>query len=180
MPNQDDLQSEVNTLLAPNDGSTGEPQNQPQTIPIQPISVISPEQQLPQTPTLPEFRPAVEVPQVSPIVPPIQSHPQTEVFQEKVSPTKSVNLPLIATLIVIVVGISFLYSFRKSIFGPLTFSDCTEIEGSTKVLLEPKYCVTPEGEIFFENRKEAPPKNLDTLPQGNLGTPSETILPEAL
>jgi hypothetical protein len=52
-----------------------------------------------------------------------------------------------------IIGIVMLIFFRKSILGPLTYKNCLETPGITKVDLDPKYCVTSNGDVFFENKK---------------------------
>ncbi len=70
----------------------------------------------------------------------------------------------------------------SSKFGPISFSDCIKMEESTVVQLEPAYCVTPDGDVFFKNRSEKIPvgenqesESPDTFDPNN---PPATILPE--
>lgn len=159
MPEVNDLQNQVNTILGPK----AEPQ--PQVTPIPNIS------------TQPILRPVVDSNQQSPLVPPIQSQEsyvpaEGRIFEEK----KSANYTkLILATVVLVVGSVAVYFSRgtvKTIVGPLSYADCLEIEGSKKINLEPKYCTTPEGETFFENENNLPETASDIIP-----TQEEFLLP---
>ncbi len=171
MTDTNNLQSEINTLLTPSGGvAASETPQQAQVVPVEQIQVTQPN-------VINDVRPAVDAPQFSPIVPQIQSQPNSYSTTIQETANKQFNSFLLIGGVCLVAGIVVLFVFRKTIFGPLTYSDCLEIETSTKVLLEPKYCVTPEGEIFFENKKDAPPENLGPEATMDPNNPPETILP---
>lgn len=108
------------------------------------------------------LKPAVNAPQVSPIVPPIQTIQRPEVYSQFQEPTpvneKSGLLKITIFIFLIIAVVTALYYFRNQLFGSLSYDDCLQIEESTRVDLEPKYCVAPDGKIFFENRKLIPPE----------------------
>jgi len=132
------LQNEVNNLLG--DKTPHEFQS-----PVKPIAPIY---------SQPQIRSDVKNQQTSSIVPPIQTklqqnpYSQSQIFEDKKNNHLGV---IIITAIVIFIGTATIFTFRTKILGPLTYSDCLKIEGSSRVDLEPKYCVTPDGEMFFEN-----------------------------
>jgi hypothetical protein len=150
MPDPTDLQNEVNTILQPTVYS-----NPPgfETVPTQNTT------------------------QPSPLVPPIQSNRQQDSIINTESNKNTGLIAFIIIIILLIIGILAIYFFRKSLFGPLTYLDCLEIKESTRVDLEPKYCVTPDGEMFFENRKLVPslekdsPKNTYNLETGPTSDP---------
>lgn len=147
MSDTNNLQSEVNTLLTP----IGDTLPVPVVLPLEQIQVN-------QSDMLGEIRPAVDVPQFSPIVPPIQR--QTEEFSSTTEEraNKQFNFLLLIGILGIVAIIVLVSFFRKRIFGTLTYSDCIAIPESKTVSLRPRYCVTPEGAVFFQNKSDAPTK----------------------
>lgn len=139
MVDSNNLQNEVNTLL----GDKTPPEFQS---PVKPVTQIS---------NQPQIIPAVEIQQTSSFVPPIQSNPQATYAQPHIieeNPVKRFNYSyIIGAVILISIGAVGLFSFRTEIVGPLTYADCLKQPGSSNVDLEPKYCVMPDGEVFFEN-----------------------------
>ncbi len=178
MTDTENLQGEIDTLLIPSDGvATPETQQQPQVMPMEQIQVTPPELQVSQRGLISEIRPATESPQLSPNVPPIQRQPIDYSIQTEESANKQFHYYLIIGAIGLFVVITLILLFRQKIFGPLTYLDCLAIPESRKIALEPKYCVTPKGDIFFENKKDAPPKNLPPVNTIDQKNPPETILP---
>lgn len=173
MADTDTLQDEINTLLEPSVPHSA----QPQITPVAPVATqpINSENYQPIQGGAQEItQPAVDTPHVSPLVPPIEKQVDySESFESNFTEKKSKSiLPLIAVLLLLIGSIVAFFLFRKNIFGPLTYSDCLQTAGSTRVDLEPKYCVTPEGKMFFENKKGIPeamdaveaPFNSETIP----------------
>ena len=158
-----DLQNEINTLLDPvGVGVQPIAQAQPVTnvapVTAAPTSPQAQAQVMPTTQNLNQqqfAQASTNTPQTSSLVPPIQntrSYASSRASDDqKEKPQSSFLLP--ATIILVACALVGFFIFRKSLLGPLTYSDCTEIPGSTKVDLEPKYCVTPEGKMFFENKR---------------------------
>jgi hypothetical protein len=102
-------------------------------------------------------------PPITSIAPPIQNKKQEEIFQPQTKQQKSFKIINIVILVLLVAGAIIFYFFRNQLFGTLTYSDCLKVAGSTKVDLEPKYCLTPEGKIFFEKLGKRIP-NSDEVP----------------
>ena len=178
MTDTNNLQSEINTLLIPGDGVTApEPPQQTQVIPMEQIQVAQPEIPMIQQGLISDIRPAVDATQFSPVVPPIQRQPMDYSIETESKATKQFNYFLIIGAIGLLVVVALILFFRQKIFGPLTYSDCISIVESKKIELEPRYCVTPEGDVFFENKNDAPPKNLQPVETSDPNNPPETILP---
>ncbi len=157
MVDTNNLQNEVNTLL----GDKTPPEFQS---PVMPVSQIS---------NQPILRPAVEADQYQNIAPPIQSNPQSYIQPQIFEESKKNNYGmLIGVLVLLIVGSATAFTFRTKIFGPLTYSDCLKSPGSSHVSLTPRYCVMPDGDVFFEN------KNLITDESGLEPTPfDQSIVP---
>jgi len=64
---------------------------------------------------------------------------------------KNNNLLYLLGLIILVLLIAILAIFKNKIIGPLSYAECLKIDDATIQELEPRYCVTSKGKVFYEN-----------------------------
>lgn len=171
MQENQNLQSEIDMLINQNQESSPEtPAPTAQTAPT-PVASPQPPQQVnmmqPQQTQGQEMSPETDSVDMD-----------TVDRSKQLANSNSLKYILIGLGTVTLFGIVAAYFFRSSILGPLNFNDCVELETSRVIELEPAYCVTQEGEIFYKNRNEALPESSDYTDTFDPNNPPETILPE--
>jgi hypothetical protein len=191
MSEDSNFQDEINTIL-----DTTKLANSDTATPIQP-AVTQPSIQ-PAPVQAPPAQPYIAQQPIAPVQPnvtqqPITPQPIIETPQQSyeiqtsnvVSIGTKINEFVKKHLILLVlssVGILIILALflSRTSLGPVSFKNCTEIEGSTVVKLEPEYCVTPEGDVFFKNKNEEVPvgEGKNTPESFDPNNPPATILPE--
>lgn len=168
MTDTNNLQSEINTLLIPvGDIPSPNTSEHTQVLPLKQIQVRHPD---PDVETQSATTDTTES-QHSQFVPPIQREPYSYQTITRENANNQFSVMLIIGIVGLTTTTALILLFRQKIFGPLTYSDCIAIPESKIVTLKPKYCVTPDGALFFEKKSDEPKQAI------NKNTQQELVIP---
>lgn len=187
MPENQNLQNEIDSILTRTNSNSnnqvipGSTTPQTQNIQTQP-NPLQTANQIPQQPMGAQQQNITDIHSIN--TPQITTHPtsQQNTQNSNTVQKESKPLPYLAIIGIGTVAILLVLLFlnRKSIFGPVSFTDCANLETSRIVELEPAYCMTQEGKIFYKNRSEKLPENSEYTETFDPANPPETVLPQPL